>query len=376
MDAALHHQGPSRVLPLLLVIGLLVAGCRRHTASSRGSEDSAATPAIGKAALPLPGPFLKGQLHVHTNRSADSETPPESVARWYASRGYDFIVFTDHNRTTDTADPVGMLTLRGVELTQNLRACAPPPAAGLHCLLHVNALFVKSAADVDIPSASDRPERVARYAKALELTETLGGIAQLNHPNFHYAADADTLVALAARGLALVEIANMAVDSANEGDRAHPSTEALWDAALTRGARLFASATDDAHHYDDAASVRARGETAFVGDLGFVMVRAEKTERSIREAIARGDFYATTGVLLDRLDLGPEAITVDVHADSARPPLIELIGPGGDVLWHESATAVRLVPRDLVPSSGRTRYARVRITDPSGRQAFSQPVWL
>ena len=42
-----------------------------------------------------PDRFLKGELHLHSNRSGDSDTPPDEVVRWYAGHGYDFIVFTD-----------------------------------------------------------------------------------------------------------------------------------------------------------------------------------------------------------------------------------------------------------------------------------------
>ena len=40
---------------------------------------------------------LKGDLHVHTNRS-DGEDDPAEVASSYRREGYDFVVITDHNR--------------------------------------------------------------------------------------------------------------------------------------------------------------------------------------------------------------------------------------------------------------------------------------
>src|SRR5262245_39001299 len=79
--------------------------------------------------------FQKGQLHVHSNRSGDSQTPPEAVARWYAARGYDFIVMTDHNVITSLAGTARLLVIPGVELTQNLETCEPPPTPGMNCLL-------------------------------------------------------------------------------------------------------------------------------------------------------------------------------------------------------------------------------------------------
>ena len=358
---------------------LLIAGCRCASPggpseppkpqASAGPRATSGPPAAGGAR------FLKGQLHLHSDRSGDSDTPPEEVTAWYAARGYDFIVFTDHNRVTDTPDPPGMLTLPGVEITQNLRDCDPPPLPGLHCLLHVDALLVRRDVPLALPRPEAAPRRIDRYARALDAARELDGIAQLNHPNFHYAADLEVLLALAGRGLVLLEVANMALDSANEGDATHPSTEALWDAALARGARVFATATDDAHHYGDAAAVRARGETAYVGDLGFVMGRAEPREPSIREALQRGDFYATTGILLDRLELTTDRLAVEVQRGAGAAPRIELVGPGGAVLRDDAAWTLEVDPRPLVPA-GAVRYVRVRVTDAGGRRAWTQPVWL
>jgi hypothetical protein len=351
------------------VAGLLIAfalGCDARGTPARPAVNAIATAAPVVIAAPR---FLKGQLHAHTDGSGDSETPIAEAAAWYADHGFDFVVFTDHNRITETPARGGMLTLRGVELTQNLRRCEPAPEPGEACLLHVNALFVGPKAG---RVAWDPPSSLARtalYGGAVEEAVALGGIAQLNHPNFHHGADLEVLVALAARGLTLVEIENRAVDSGNEGDARHGSTEALWDAALLRGAHVLGTATDDAHHYGDAAAVTARGETAYVGDRGFVMVRAEKSEAAIRAAIVAGDFYGSTGLLLDRIDLAPDGVAVDVRAADA-PALIEVIADG-KVVESARGASLRFDPRRAAAT-----YVRVRVTDAAGRKAFSQPLWL
>lgn len=306
--------------------------------------------------------FLKGQLHTHTSRSGDSETTPEDVARWYAERGYDFIVLTDHNRITTVVDPPnGMLVVPGIELTFNLPHCVPPPEPGLQCLLHVNALFVDPERSVEAPPLRS-DDRLAVYRHAIGLAHALGGIAQLDHPNFHWAADADVLVALAADGLELFEVANLAIDSANEGDASHPSTEALWDAALARGARLFGTATDDAHHYDDADDVRARGEVAHVGDRGFVMVRAARDPGAIRDALARGDFYGSNGLLLRDVQCRDGVLEVSLLEAST----VECIG-------GRSAPQTSHAVECRAASDGSPVRAVVR--DGSGRTAWTQPCW-
>lgn len=332
--------------------------------------DARATPASPTVAPDAAAPrYLKGQLHAHTDGSGDSDTPPAEAAAWYAEHGFDFVVFTDHNQITEARAPGGMLVLRGAELTQNLRSCVPAPEAGDACLLHVNALFVGAKPGRIILDPSMRLDRSELYGRAVDRAIALGGVAQLNHPNFQHGADVEVLVALAARGLTLVEIENRALDSGNEGDARHPSTEALWDAALRRGARLLGTATDDAHHYGDAAATLLRGETAYTGDRGFVMVRAEKTEAAIRAAIVAGDFYGSTGILLDRLDLSAEGVAVEVRASDA-PATIEILLDG------KVAASVRGSSLRFDPRREPAKYLRVRVTDASGRKAFSQPLWL
>jgi len=315
--------------------------------------------------------FLKGQLHLHSNNSGDSATPPADVVRWYGAHGYDFIVFTDHDRVTAVPSTPSMLVISGVELTQNLKQCEPPPPPGLWCLLHVNALFVTPSPGGVVPwRPAVGTDRIGRYRRALAATTALGGIAQLNHPNFEYSADAKLVIELAREGLTLMEIANEAGDSNNDPhDGRHPSTEAIWDAALSAGAEVFGTATDDAHHYDDAAAVQARNEPVYVGDRGFVMVRAPKEARAIRAALSRGDFYASTGVLLQRIDRTAAALEVEVADRSPGSHRFTFIGNGGRVLARAEG---RRATFRLADAAGG--YVRVVVTDSRGRKAWVQPV--
>jgi hypothetical protein len=331
------------------------------------------------AAAPAPAPpatFLKGQLHLHSNRSGDSQTPPADVVRWYAEHGFDFIVFTDHNRVTVEPGQKGMLVLPGVELTQNLRDCAPPPPQGLACLLHVNALFVAPPPPGDPADPADPPwgpdggnGRVAIYRRALVAAQRLGGLAQLNHPNFQYGADGAIIAALAREGLTLLEVGNMSWDSNdNPKDAGRPNTEALWDAALSAGATVWGTATDDAHNYYDATAAAQRGEQVFTGDRGFVMVRARKDPAAIRAALARGDFYASSGVLLSRVDVAGGALIVEVDARSPGSHHFDFVGRGGKILARADGR------RATFPlASAGDGYVRVDVADANGRRAWVQP---
>jgi len=315
--------------------------------------------------------YLKGQLHLHTNNSGDSATAPADVVRWYAAHGYDFIVVTDHNRITVAPSTPTMLVIPGVELTQNVQHCVPPPPRGLRCLLHVNALFVVPPPDGKIPALpATGPSRFEIYHRALDTTRRLGGIAQLNHPNFHYAADAPLITLLTRDGLTLLEIANRSWDSNDvPDDKSQPSSEAIWDAVLTAGGDVFGTATDDAHHYYDAAAVGARGGDVFPGDLGFVMVRADKQPAAIRAAIARGDFYPSTGVLLGRVDVGRDRLEIEVDARSPGAHRFTFIGAGGKVLSRAQGRQAA-----FALAGARGGYVRAVVEDAAGRRAWTQPI--
>jgi hypothetical protein len=203
-----------------------------------------------------------------------------------------------------------------------------------------------------------------------ETTRRLGGIAQLNHPNFHYAADAALIARLARDGLGLMEIANRSWDSNDvPAEKGAPSTEAIWDAVLTAGADVYGTATDDAHHYFDGPAAGARGEAVFPGDLGFVMVRAAKDPQAIRAAILRGDFYASTGVLLDRVERTNDRLAIGVAARSPGRHTFTFIGAGGRVLARAQGRTASFALADA-----RGGYVRAVIEDSAGRRAWTQPI--
>jgi hypothetical protein len=336
------------------------------TAAALSSACKTRTPATTPRAVG----YLKGQLHLHSSRSGDSHTPPEDVVRWYREHGYDFIVLTDHNRAAPRLSSQRPLVFSGAELTQNLPACSPPPTApDERCAFHVNALFIRPDAEgLDPWRFPLLPDRRAAYRQALLAAERAGALAQLNHPNFHFAANAELLIALAREdGLRFFEVANGSRDAGNDGDATHPSTEELWDRVLSAGAWLYGTATDDAHHYDDAAEVAARGEPVFVGERGFVMVRAAPNEPSIRAALLRGDFYASNGVLLARAEVSSGALVVEVASPGAHS--FRFIGTGGKLLAQREGRAASFPLAQAPPG-----YLRAVVQARDGRKAWVQPV--
>jgi hypothetical protein len=286
------------------------------------------------------------------------------VRDWYAQRGYDFVVFTDHNHVTVIDSTPLLLVLPGVELTQNLRQCDPPGPSP--CLVHVNALVVDPASAGPVELSPDGANHERMFTAAIARAAQLGGLAQVNHPNFHYSADGEVIARLVGRGARLLEVANEAVDSNNEGDASHPSTEALWDAVLTRGERVWATATDDAHHYLDAQAVRTRGDIAYVGDRGFVQVLARRSAASIRAALEAGSFYASNGVELTSVERADGVLRVRI-ASTLPPHDFRCVGRGGSVIGTSRGhhTECRVTEG----------YVRAVVIDPEGRKALTQPVF-
>lgn len=358
---------------ILIATALATPACG---SSVEAGHDAAPPLTKPKIQSPSQGAWLKGQLHLHSDASGDSDTPAADVVRWYAEHDYDFIVFTDHNRVTSGPSTEGMLVLPGVELTQNLPRCTPPSARGDQCLLHVNALVVEAdlaerANTLPIPTSGDRIEH---YTYAMKATTMMGGIAQLNHPNFHYAADAEQIAALVERGLSLFEVANEAWDSNNDGDTTHPSTTEIWDRVLSQGGHLYGTATDDAHHYQDAARRRANNKPVFVGDRGFVMVRAAREPAAIRAALADGDFYASTGVYLAHVAFEGGVLEVRVaEGTDDGPHTITFVADGGTIVQSSQGPAARF---DTTAGDSRYSYVRALVTNRQGQHAWVQPVFL
>jgi hypothetical protein len=350
------------------------------------------------AASPAPAPnpaasatgpevWLRGNTHVHAAPSGDSRTPIPEVLEWYASRGYDWIALTDHNRVSEV-DPTastagqpavrapaqGLIVLSGIELTYNPAKCEPPGDGT--CRIHVNLLgpTARPEGKVSWGLGEKLPDaRLPKYQSALEQQKRLGGLAQLNHPQWHWGMTAELLTELARRGMRLVEIANAQFTRWDDGDQDHPSTEALWDAALGAGVTLWGTASDDAHDYDGGGKYPAGG--------GWVVVKARRDPQAILDALAAGRFYASNGVALDRAGVEAGSLVVEVSAGerpgdaaagdtaagyTAAGYTIEFIENGARVEAVRARTA-----RRPVPAQG---YLRAVVRRDDGKRAWVQPV--
>ncbi|MBX3161378.1 MAG: PHP domain-containing protein [Deltaproteobacteria bacterium] len=340
-------------------------------AAGETPEDASQDAPTVAAVPPVPEVWLRGSTHVHAKPSGDSTTPIPEVIRWYETHGYDFFVLTDHNQVSEIAkgndtrgrpvlrDPTsGILVFAGTELTHNPRDCNPPGDATRSCRIHVNILGCTARPGTKLDWADRKSrDRVAKYQSALVAGKALGGIAQMNHPNWHYGTTPDLLVELWRRGMQLVEIANAQFPTWNAGDKDHPSLEALWDASLMRGATLWGVASDDAHDYGPRGQYKAGG--------GWVVVRARREPQAVLDALAAGRFYASNGVVLaDALPARGELVVEVARGEPGRYT-IEFI-ENGAVAQRVAGTSARRA----LPASG---YVRAVVTRDDGKKAWVQP---
>jgi len=224
------------------------------------------------------GRWLVGNLHAHTTAS-DGQRDHQAVIDDYAGRGHGFLMISDHDILTDAddyadLDPHGMILIPGNEIT----------AQGPH-MLHVGA--------------SGLVETHADRQRVIDDVGTNGGFVIFNHPNWqarfsHCPQD----LMDQCQGYMGLEIYN-GVISRLDGS---PYATNRWDLLLSAGRRVWGFANDDSH--------------AAVGDVGLgwnVVYVEDETPQGVVDALARGRFYASTGVEISRIEVNGRRIVLETE---------------------------------------------------------------
>jgi hypothetical protein len=391
--------------------------------------------------------WYRGNLHTHSLWS-DGDDYPEMIAAWYRDHAYDFLAFTDHNvlQTSDDKWSGVAKNKGGMEAYRKLKTRFPEN--------WIDERMTDGLLEVRLKKFSEVVAKLAEPGKFLliqgeEITDKFGNrpvhmngtnvaelitprggnsvyevmqnntdalVAQrertrqpmlihLNHPNFGYGVTAEDLMRV--RGENFFEVYNGHPGVNNPGDKQHASTERIWDVILTqRMAKLglpvmYGLATDDGHSYHKIPS------RASEPGRGWVMVLAtELTPASLIEALERGEFYSSSGVVLDKVTSSDKGLEIAVQTQGDTTYTIEFIGtrkgfdprsePVLDKDGKEIATTRRYsddIGTVLQTSSGRQAkytfrgdeiYVRARVTssrkhpNPSTvgepERAWSQPV--
>ncbi|HBY61562.1 MAG TPA: hypothetical protein DEH78_17205 [Solibacterales bacterium] len=309
-----------------------------------------------------PPRWWKGNLHAHTFWS-DGDAFPDMVADWYREHGYHFLALSEHNLLPQGERWIAVAEVnRRAELdafSRYLARFGPAwvetqgnPGAPSHQVrlkgldevralveergrflmlpaeeitgssadgraLHMNAINL--AEPLPMESASTLRETLVRNYAQVEASAKRTArpvLFQVNHLNYKWGVTAEDLAAV--RDVQFFEVWN-GVDNDNDpGEAPRPGTGEMWDIANTLriqryAARpLFGIATDDAHDYHG-------NKTRALPGRAWIMVRATHlSPASLLAAIRRGDFYASTGVVINAVDFDRQARTLSLRLE-ARP---------------------------------------------------------
>ncbi|CAN5230895.1 CehA/McbA family metallohydrolase [soil metagenome] len=295
-------------------------------------------------------PWLKGNLHTHTNLS-DGDSPPGVVARWYDDHAYDFLIISDHNVRFPPAElqkelrgeSRSLLLIPGEELSTWW------PGPDRTYALHVNGYGTSSVLG---SAEGDSVQSVLQLMVDRVVAD--GGLASVNHPNFWESVQWYDIAALV--NLTFLEVFNGHHLAANEGTASQPPMETVWDLVLGHGHRVWGLAVDDAHHFSEFGSDRANPGRGWVG-----VGADEATPEAIIAALAKGNFYSSTGATFAHLSMRGGVIEVETE----RPSEIVFVADGNVVeVVNDYRARIPL---------GRAGYMRARIENEDGR-AWTQPL--
>jgi hypothetical protein len=296
--------------------------------------------------------FLKGNVHTHTNQS-DGDSAPEDVIEWYRAHGYAFLAITDHNRLTEaerysSLQDDSFRLISGEELSMY--------SGGRQ--VHVNALCTKTKIGGGTFSSS-----AEALAWATTRVATEGGVAIVNHPNFDRAVQpTDVLAAGAASGIEIVS-GHPHVHSFGAEDRL--SNEALWDYALTAGARVMGVGVDDLHQLRIDADPAANAGRAWIQVFG-----SRNEPHAVCEALRAGRFYSSNGASIRRISVTETSYSVWPNEPGAK---VRFVGREGRVLSElgplpDGSTATHTI-------AAGDGYVRAKVVDADGSVAWTPAVF-
>lgn len=299
--------------------------------------------------------WYKGNLHMHSFWS-DGDIYPEKAIEWYKTNKYNFVGLSDHNilaknvrwkkipdsniqqkafneyigkygqdwvvfkkdnndisvklKTYDEYKTLfeesgKFLILQSEEITDKFESKP----------IHLNAINIQEY--IEPQKGNSVVEVLQNNIDAVNIQGEKTGkpiLTTINHPNFGYAfADKEMSQLENAR---FFEVYNAHPRVNNPGDSEHISTEKMWDLiniqyALNNKPLIFGLATDDTHNY------LQYGKDYANPGRGWIMVKAtELTPSAIINSMEKGDFYASSGVYLQDIQLNNNKLSIIIEPES------------------------------------------------------------
>ena len=272
----------------------------------------------GPPATGAPLRWYKGNTHTHTLNS-DGDSTPDDVVRWYREHGYQFLVLTDHNFLTSVdglnalhgADE-RFLVVKGEEVTSTRRGQA-------RARQQSRRRTPGGRADGRIDrstscSAASMPFAACPAFRTSTIPTSSGRSRRRSSSR--------------SRTTSCSRSSTATPRSTTSGGGNVPGLEEVWDRLLSNGTLLYGIAVDDAHNFKQPGNPMVAGP-----GRGWVMVRAARLEpRALLESLERGDFYASTGVVLEDIVAGAADMTVKIKPEGTSKYRIQFIGAGGRIL--------------------------------------------
>ena len=314
-----------------------------------------------RALLPEAGQFYKANLHCHTVLS-DGRWTKEQVKEEYRKRGYSVVAFTDHRHYGWHPELMDETFIPLAAYEGDLNEPFPPSGDFQRVrTYHLN--FYDTRPDTRAGFKAEQPPQrygdMAALNEFLARMETDGFLCCYNHPYWSLQTwqdykDLDHVFAM--------EIYNHGC----ELDGLYGYAPQAYDEMLRTGRRLFCLATDDNHNS------YAPGDPRCDAFGGFTMLKLPRLGYAeVIEALRQGNFYASTGPEIHRLEIRGGALEVACSpvekiyvATSGRRCLMELAAPG------------RTLSGASFPLRGDEEYVRVECRDASGCRAYSNAYWL
>jgi hypothetical protein len=286
-----------------------------------------------QAGLNLGGRTLKAGLHCHSNNSDGGLSPEDTILR-YRELGYHIVGLTDHRIVT----PVSHLSGPG--------------------FLALNSIEVGVSPDVIGIRASSPPDSGGTLGEATRALALQGAFTIAAHPSYCASIPADYLEC---GGLMALEIYNAYCEEAY----ANGTATEIWDMLLSRGMRVFGTASDDAH-----LNPRKR----YYSDAGRAWVEVwegEVSEPAVIGALKEGRYYSTQGPVFETISVGERAVSLECSPVSR--VRWRSRGSRGFVQYAQGeAVTAAVMPSGFEPRG----YLRIEIIDDHGRRAWSNPFFV
>lgn len=333
--------------------------------------------------------WYKGNTHVHTTLCGHADTHPDTVALWYLERDYNFLILSEHNQFIDP---------ESVNLPSDRREdfiLIPGEEVTDYKHVHTTAMNIHREVPPHTPAELSTIEnnpydnyKVYLMKKHTDSIRNAGGIPILNHPNWQSGVPASDIQQV--DGLNMIELYNGHPDVNNWGTEKHASMEQKWDSLLTAGRKIYAVSSDDAHSFKNwSVDVSNPGR-------GWVMVQSEHlTPDAITNAMASGNFYASSGVILKKIRKNSEIYEIEVDEGETLREIespfivgykneksedgfsIEIISDNGKVIMKKQGLSARLeIPEGVKYVRGKITYSRTRSSHSEQFFAWTQPVFL